>query len=231
MMIFIIKKMININRIITEAIDKAVLKTYSQNLEKYQGVYGLDPTPVAANNMATKFVASLNDFTWQVQDAINTNNYRPGRTGTSTRSTQSLINNNGIYDQQNQGKISSIVNNTADIANDVYGVARQFGFNGLDPLVGGTVTAFQNNYNDMRNRLMNKDNEQPINTTQKRKVTRQKRRKTGIDLTTLMGNDYRTLLTNYNYVNTSAPNLLLKVRYLKEVMTTLEEIKKALSTT
>ena len=221
----------NIRQIIAEAIDKAVMVSYADELKRCQGTYGLDPSPIATITGASTFVNTLNDFAWQVEDAIRTNNYRPSTPGSGSRRTQQLINPQQVTNKSNRGWFDKTVNWAADTTNDVYNYARQSGLNGLDPVIGGMVTSFQNAYNAGREKLdpNTYNQQQQQQQQQKQPVRRQRRRKTGIDLTTLMGEDYRTLLTNYNTVNQYNPGILYRVNGLKKLMDTLAEIKNALS--
>ena len=230
-LIFIVKTFtMNLRQIIAEAIDKAVMVSYADEIKRCQGVYGLDPSPIATITGASMFVNTLNDFAWQVEDAIRTNNYRPSTPGSGPRKTQQLLNPQQVTNKSDRGWFDKTVNWAADSTNDMYNYARQSGLNGLDPVIGGMVTSFQNAYNAGREKLNpNTYNQQQQPQPQKQPVKRQRRRKTGIDLTTLMGEDYRTLLTNYNTVSQRNPGILYRVNNLKDLMQTLAEIKNALS--
>ena len=231
-LIFIVKTFtMNIRQIIAEAIDKAVMVSYADEIKRCQGVYGLDPSPIATITGASMFVNTLNDFAWQVEDAIRTNNYRPSTPGSGSRKTQQLLNPQQVTNKSDRGLFDKAVNCTADRTNDMYNYTRQAGLNGLDPVIGGMVTSFQNAYNAGREKLdpNTYNQQQQQQQQQKQPVRRQRRRKTGIDLTTLMGEDYRTLLTNYNTVNQYNPGILYRVNGLKKLMETLAEIKNALS--
>lgn len=220
----------NIRQIIAEAIDKAVMVSYADELKRCQGTYGLDPTPIATITGASTFVNTLNDFAWQVEDAIRTNNYRPSTPGSGTRRTQQYLNpKQQIPNKSDRSWFDKTVNWAADTTDNVYNYARQAGLNGFDPIIGGVVTSFQKGYNAGRDKLTPDSQPQQQPQQQNQPVRRQRRRKTGIDLTTLMGEDYRTLLTNYNTINQYNPGILYRVNGLKKVMETLVEIKNALS--
>ena len=138
----------NIRQIIAEAIDKAVMITYADKIQRCQGTYGLDPTPIASVTAASTFVNSLNDFAWQVEDAIRTNNFRPSTPGSGTRKTQQPINpKQQVANKSDRGWFDKTVNWAADTTDNVYNYARQAGLGGFDPIIGGVVTSFQKGYN------------------------------------------------------------------------------------
>lgn len=230
----------NIRHIITEAINNAILMQGYREIESALGNTSIDTTPVGANKTAIAYINELSDFAWLVKDAIDEKNFKPStgtRTTTNTaKATTNVINQKKVQKPVGAGVVDTLVNGTADVANNMYNQARNVGLNGLDPIVGGVVTSFQNGYNlgrgkwnDKMNKNQQQQNAQQQQQQQKKATRRPRPRKTGTDLTTLMSQQYRKILYDYNYVNQLNSNILSRVPGVRTVLNGLDKIKNALS--
>ena len=209
----------NIRHIITEAINNVVLKQNAARLSTYLGNRGIDTTPVANNPTAVDYINNLSVFAYQVQDAIESENYEPTN---PQMPQQSKLNrakkDNGVVDYA-----VDFVTNTAD---DMYNYTRNAGIN-FDPIIGGVATATNRGYWAGRNKTSNWGGNGEY---QQNPSSQQRLGKTGTDLSTLMGNPYTKILQDYRYVNQSQMNVLSRVPNVARVMKELEDIKNALST-
>ena len=220
----------NIRQIITEAINKTVLENYSRQMGGYLGEFGLDPTPLGNDRTSLSFIKEFNSFCFQVKDAIDSKNYKPstGRVRQTTPGVNGLEHNRH---EPNAGDnwATKFVNRTVDVADDVYHYAGNE--INLDPVFGGMARSFRNGYNAGVDFFKPDPNgkqqvqQQPAQT----QARRTRPVKTGVDLTTLMGDTYRKVITDYRSVCTVNQTGLSRVRGLGELLRILQDIKNALS--
>jgi hypothetical protein len=220
----------NIRQIISEAIDRTVLANYSAQMGRYLGEFGLDPTPLGNDRTSLSFIKEFNSFCFQVKDAIDTKNYRPS-TGRVRQTTPGV---NGLERNKYQPKpgdnwATKFVNKTVDVADDVY----HYTGNeiNLDPVFGGMARSFRNGYNDGVDFFKpDPTKQQPQQQQPAQPRTRRTRpAKTGVPLTTLMGDTYRKVIADYRSTCTVNQTGLSRVRGLRELLTILQDVKNALS--
>ena len=219
----------NIRQIIREAIDRTLMKRYQGQLEGYLGTLGIDATPLGNNPRGVQSVQKFNDFAFEVDFALKHNLYKPS-TGTRTNRTMQAAPQSNLRQKQantGDGLVTKTVNTVTDWADDAYQYARQAGLDGFDPLVGGTVRAFQNGYNGMQDKLNNQNNIQAQQQQQQRQTVNRRRRPSGTDLTTLMGEPYRKAISDISYAMQSIPGVK-NLRYLNDTIVLLGNIKNAL---
>jgi hypothetical protein len=220
----------NIRQIIREAIDKTLMKRYQGQLEGYLGTFGIDTTPLGNNPRGVQSVQKFNDFAFEVDFALKHNLYKPS-TGTRVNSTPQAAPQNNLRQRQtntDDGVVTKTVNTVTDWADDAYQYARQAGLDGFDPLVGGTIRAFQNGYNGMQDKWNGQNNIQAQQRQQPQRQTPNRRRKpSGTDLTTLMGEPYRRAIQEINYAIQTIPGVR-SLRYLNDTIVLLGNIKNAL---
>lgn len=216
----------NIKQIISEAIDRTVLANYSTQMGRYLGEFGLDQTPLGNDRTSLSFIREFNNFCFQVKYAIDDKNFRKS----GTRQTVPGV--NGLeYDRYQSRPGDSLttkfVNMGLDMADDAYHYAgNQIN---LDPIFGGMGRSFRNGYNNGVDAFKPDPTElqqqqQPV----KSRTTRTRVPKSGVDLTTLMGNPYVKVTQDYRYAYQLNPTGLSRIRGLRELITILENIKNAL---
>ena len=224
----------NIQQIISEAIDRTLLERYSQKMGRYLGNYGLDMTPLGNERVSTKFLSDFNNFCFQVKFAIDGKHFKQS-TGTRTRTTRTNVNNNQYNNSyvRNPGDnmFTTVTNWTTDFGDRIY---QDLGGGEAFPVFNGMARSFAGGYNagvDAFNPNLNKMQPQQVQQQQTRRTTRRTPRKSGIPLYTLMGQPYVNIMNEYNYARQANPSGINRVNGIKELLAILNDIKNALSQT